>query len=78
MNISLNQNTWRQKYNLLFVDNPIGVGFSYAGDNKSFPTNEQQVGYQLYQFIYAFFEKHPNLQNNPFFIAEESYGKKKN
>jgi carboxypeptidase C (cathepsin A) len=33
----LNQYSWAKKYNILFVDQPVGTGLSYADTNSSRP-----------------------------------------
>ena len=32
--------TWLRAANVLFVDNPVGTGFSYVTENSAFTTNE--------------------------------------
>ena len=33
------ETTWLNEANLLFVDNPVGAGFSYVTDEKAYTTN---------------------------------------
>ena len=36
--------SWNQKYSLLFIDNPVGVGWSWSDDTAAYVTNQTQVG----------------------------------
>lgn len=61
---------------LLFVDQPLNVGFSYDGERDS----EEQVGSvaeagdHLLNFLYNFYQSWPNLQVSPLYIIGESIG----
>jgi carboxypeptidase C (cathepsin A) len=68
--------TWTAQFNVLFVDNPVGVGFSFTTDPDGFVSDEQQVGIDLYTMLEQFYTIFPHLANNPLFIAGESYGGK--
>lgn len=34
MELEERDTTWNTKYSLLFIDNPVGAGFSYTGTGK--------------------------------------------
>lgn len=57
--------TWAQNYNMLFVDQPIGTGGSYANDTSFIPTNQQQVADQFYNALQNIFSLDTNFDNNP-------------
>lgn len=40
-----------QASNILFVDQPIGTGFSYSSDKRDIRHNENDVSDDLYDFI---------------------------
>jgi len=71
-----NNYTWNKNYGLVFVDNPVGTGFSYTEDPLGMSTNEIAVGQNLYNAISQFFQLFPNLQANPFYLCGESYAGK--
>lgn len=68
--------TWLEKANLLFVDSPVGTGFSYVDNTSLLLTNDEDVATDLVRFFQAFFENHQELQQSPLFIFAESYGGK--
>lgn len=35
--------TWASDYSLLFLDNPVGAGFSFTDDDRGYPNNEDDV-----------------------------------
>lgn len=68
--------TWANTANLLFVDNPVGTGYSYVDNNSAFCTNEACIAADLVTLMTAFLNKYPAFQSTPFFIFSESYGGK--
>uniref|UniRef100_A0A5B6YKB7 Carboxypeptidase n=1 Tax=Davidia involucrata TaxID=16924 RepID=A0A5B6YKB7_DAVIN len=74
-NLSLvwNEHGWDKVSNLLYVDQPIGTGFSYTSDRRDIRHNEAGVSDDLYDFLQAFFEEHPQFAKNDFYITGESY-----
>ncbi|XVF75602.1 hypothetical protein PTKIN_Ptkin13bG0199800 [Pterospermum kingtungense] len=73
MSLVWNRYGWDQASNLLYVDQPIGTGFSYSSDRRDIRHNEDEVSNDLYDFLQAFFAKHPEFANNDFYITGESY-----
>lgn len=68
--------TWLQLASLLFVDNPVGTGWSYVDDASLLTTNEDQIAADLVTLVAAFFQAHPAYAAVPFVVFSESYGGK--
>lgn len=68
--------TWNKEYGMLFIDNPVGAGFSYPDNlDTGFCTNTKVcVADNLYWMIQAFYSMFPAQLNVPLFITGESYG----
>ncbi|KAA0153174.1 hypothetical protein FNF29_03363 [Cafeteria roenbergensis] len=64
---------WNSKANVMFIDQPAGVGYSYA-DRGGYSHNETQVGEFMVAFFTGFYKKYPQFANNPLYMACESYG----
>ncbi|ORC89495.1 putative serine carboxypeptidase (CBP1), putative,serine peptidase, Clan SC, Family S10 [Trypanosoma theileri] len=64
---------WNNDAYVIYIDQPAGVGFSYA-NQSDYDKNEKEVADDMYNFLQAFFNQHKNLQNNDFFVVGESYG----
>ncbi|MCL7028626.1 hypothetical protein MKW94_000722 [Papaver nudicaule] len=73
ISLVLNEYGWDKASNLIYVDQPTGTGFSYTSDKRDLRHDETGVSNDLYDFLQAFFQKHPQFVNNDFFITGESY-----
>lgn len=72
--IELREYAWTNDYNVLFIDNPINTGFSFA--KNYFVTNETEIADHLYEALLQFFQLYPELGQNEFYITGESYAGK--
>lgn len=68
--------TWIKDYNVLFVDNPVGTGYSYVDDSQSYATNNSQIAKDFVELLKGFYKTLPELKNTPLHIFSESYGGK--
>ena len=69
-----NRYGWNDKANLLFIDQPAGVGFSYLDEDEPVPSNSFDAAADLQVFLQTFVSKaFPNLLDRPFHISGESY-----
>eukprot|EP00475_Leptophrys_vorax_P039794 TRINITY_DN724_c0_g2_i1.p1 TRINITY_DN724_c0_g2~~TRINITY_DN724_c0_g2_i1.p1 ORF type:complete len:441 (+),score=88.36 TRINITY_DN724_c0_g2_i1:64-1386(+) len=71
--ISANPHPWNAIANVIFVDQPVGSGFSYADYSDDYVTSETQVAEDMYQFLQGFFSKYPQYKGLDFFVTGESY-----
>lgn len=67
---------WALNYHLIFVDNPVGTGFSFTKEDQGYCTDEACIAKDLYEFLQQFFKLFPDLRNNKFYITGESYAGK--
>ncbi|KAF6214175.1 hypothetical protein GE061_008914 [Apolygus lucorum] len=67
---------WSQELNVIYIDNPVGTGFSYTTDDNGYATDETDVGKDLHEALSQFFQLFPELRSNDFFISGESYAGK--
>uniref|UniRef100_A0A803RA19 Carboxypeptidase n=1 Tax=Cannabis sativa TaxID=3483 RepID=A0A803RA19_CANSA len=70
-----NDYSWNKEANMIYLDSPAGVGFSYSA-NKSFYTevNDEKTAQDNLMFLKRWFIQFPNYKNRAFFITGESYG----
>ncbi|XP_075034167.1 retinoid-inducible serine carboxypeptidase [Mixophyes fleayi] len=68
--------SWVQVANLLFVDNPVGTGYSYTTDSGAFAKDVDTISTDMLVLLKEFFESKPEFQKIPFYIFSESYGGK--
>eukprot|EP00457_Paulinella_chromatophora_P004405 gb/GEZN01004417.1/.p1 GENE.gb/GEZN01004417.1/~~gb/GEZN01004417.1/.p1 ORF type:complete len:563 (-),score=76.99 gb/GEZN01004417.1/:244-1932(-) len=73
--LQLNPYSWNQNINYLFVEQPIGVGFSYSetgGDD--YQVGDSRAAQDNYQAILQFLVRFPAVAKNDFYLTSESYG----
>jgi len=68
-----NPYSWHRKHNMIYIDNPVGAGFSFS--NK-LPETQADVGTNLYNMLQQWFTLFPMYQENPFYPFGESYAGK--
>ncbi|KAM5584252.1 hypothetical protein ABKV19_003888 [Rosa sericea] len=73
LSLSWNDYGWDKASNLLYVDQPVGTGFSYTSDSRDIRHDEEGVSNDLYDFLQGFFTQHPQFAKNDFYITGESY-----
>ncbi|OJT03086.1 Carboxypeptidase Y -like protein [Trametes pubescens] len=64
---------WNDNANVFFVDQPVGVGFSYADHGEQVSTTAD-AAVDIASFVAIFFEHFPKFKGRPFHMAGESYG----
>lgn len=68
--------TWVKEYNVMFIDNPVGSGYSYVDSNDLLTTTNQEIADDLVTLMKRFYELHPEFRAVDLHIMAESYGGK--
>jgi vitellogenic carboxypeptidase-like protein len=76
LNITFNKHSWTQEFSMIYVDNPVGTGFSFTDDNEGYSRNEESVADNLYEALQQFFTIFSEYRDNEFYITGESYAGK--
>ncbi|XP_023534651.1 serine carboxypeptidase-like 50 isoform X3 [Cucurbita pepo subsp. pepo] len=71
-----NTGSWNRRFGVLFLDNPIGTGFSIAATKDEIPKNQYSVSKHLFSAISSFIEQDITFKNRPIYITGESYAGK--
>ncbi|KAK7400758.1 hypothetical protein VNO78_12062 [Psophocarpus tetragonolobus] len=71
-----NPGAWNRIFGLLFLDNPIGSGFSVASTTAEIPKDQNTVAKHLFAAITKFVQLDPAFKNRPIYITGESYAGK--
>ncbi|ESQ29337.1 hypothetical protein EUTSA_v10023439mg [Eutrema salsugineum] len=75
--IKFNPYAWNKEANLLFLESPVGVGFSYSNTSSDYgKLGDDFTARDSYAFLQKWFERFPAYKGNEFFIAGESYAGK--
>ncbi|KAH9768212.1 serine carboxypeptidase-like 27 [Citrus sinensis] len=70
----LNPYSWNKLANLLFLESPAGVGFSYTNTTSDLYTaGDGRTAEDAYTFLVNWFERFPQYKHTDFYIAGESY-----
>lgn len=72
-NITEHEYSWNNNANIVFLDQPINVGYSYSDDGSTVDTSPV-AGHDVYAFLELFYARFPKYSKLPFHLAAESYG----
>ncbi|KAF9668089.1 hypothetical protein SADUNF_Sadunf15G0091800 [Salix dunnii] len=69
-----NGHSWNREANMLYLETPVGVGFSYATNSSSFvAVDDEATARDNLLFLQGWFHKFPHYRNTDLFITGESY-----
>jgi len=71
-----NSHGWTKYANMLYLESPKGVGFSYCDDVPSYHeciNTDESTALDSYEFLVNWFQAFPEYKNNKFYITGESY-----
>ncbi|XP_039174194.1 serine carboxypeptidase-like 18 isoform X2 [Eucalyptus grandis] len=66
-------NAWTKTANIIFIDAPIGAGFSYATTTSAYNSTDTFNSVQMQIFLRNWLAAHPSFQTNPVFVGSDSY-----
>ncbi|GFS45831.1 serine carboxypeptidase-like 51 [Actinidia rufa] len=75
-NLKPRNSTWLIKADLLFVDSPVGTGFSYVDDESLAVRTDEESATDLTTLLKVLYNGNETLQKSPLYIFAESYGGK--
>ena len=68
-----NPHSWTNVANMIFLDEPIGTGYSYASDHSKVNTLTD-LAVDVYAFLQLFVSSFPQYAEKPLHLAAESWG----
>jgi carboxypeptidase C (cathepsin A) len=66
--------SWNRLANMLYIEQPSGVGYSYSNTPTDYKTGDSQAAADNFVVLQEFFKRFPQLISNGFYVASESYG----
>ncbi|CAA0824456.1 Serine carboxypeptidase-like 40 [Striga hermonthica] len=70
----INPYSWNLVANVLFLETPAGVGFSYSNTTTDYKeSGDRQTAIDNYVFLLKWLERFPEYKDRDFYIAGESY-----
>jgi vitellogenic carboxypeptidase-like protein len=76
IHLHLNSITWTLNYTVVYFDNPVGTGFSYALDDSLYSSNGLEVSDNMYMALQVLFAHYPSLRKSDLYLWGESFGGK--
>lgn len=74
LSLSFNEFSWTNVANMLYIESPVGVGFSYSDESSDYDASDASTALLNYNLIQGFLARFPSLRANKLFISSESYG----
>ncbi|XVF60677.1 hypothetical protein PTKIN_Ptkin08bG0067400 [Pterospermum kingtungense] len=72
--LNLNKFSWNNLANLLFLETPAGVGFSYSNRSSDlFDTGDRRTAMDSLEFLIRWLDRFPRYKNREVYITGESY-----
>jgi carboxypeptidase C (cathepsin A) len=65
---------WNKKANVLYLEQPSGVGFSYAKTQKEMNHSDTSSSKDGFAALQLFYSEFPEYVSNDLFLSGESYG----
>ncbi|KAH9368132.1 hypothetical protein HPB48_018835 [Haemaphysalis longicornis] len=72
----LREITWTRGFSVLYVDNPVGTGFSFTQSDKGNARNMSDVSKDMLEFLQQFFTLFQEYSSNDFYLTGESFAGK--
>ena len=72
--IKTNPQPWNVRANVLYIESPAGVGFSWANSTKDKNQNDMSVSQDAFLALQDWFTNFPEYLTNELYISGESYG----
>ncbi|CAA7408098.1 unnamed protein product [Spirodela intermedia] len=70
----LNKYSWNREANLLFLESPAGVGFSYTNTSSDLKTSgDERTARDALTFLTRWMQRFPQYKHRDFYISGESY-----
>ncbi|GFP84994.1 serine carboxypeptidase-like 45 [Phtheirospermum japonicum] len=73
-NLVINNYSWNREANMIYLESPAGVGFSYSLDKSFYESvNDEMTASDNFIFLENWFKKFPEFKKNELYITGESY-----
>ncbi|GMJ05254.1 serine carboxypeptidase-like 44 [Hibiscus trionum] len=68
-----NPYAWNKVSNMLFIDSPVGTGWSYSNTKRDYQVGDSSTNSDLVIFLLKWFEKYPIFKYRDLFLGGTSY-----
>ncbi|KAK2656791.1 hypothetical protein Ddye_009843 [Dipteronia dyeriana] len=71
--LRLHPHSWTKVASIIFLDAPVGTGFSYSRCLQGSKSSDIKYAKHSYEFLRKWLLSHPKFIGNPFYVAGDSY-----
>ncbi|XP_071692587.1 serine carboxypeptidase-like 42 [Rutidosis leptorrhynchoides] len=71
--LRVNTKSWNKVSNLLFVESPAGVGWSYSNTTSDYTTGDANTAKDMVTFLLNWYKKFPSFRSRELYLTGESY-----
>ncbi|XP_062157720.1 serine carboxypeptidase-like 13 [Alnus glutinosa] len=71
--LHVNPYTWTKGLNIIYVDAPVGTGFSYSNTSEGYYSGDIESAVLTYEFLRKWMVEHPGFKSNQLYIGGDSY-----
>ncbi|KAJ9689422.1 hypothetical protein PVL29_014892 [Vitis rotundifolia] len=71
--LQLNEYTWTSGLNIIYVDIPVGAGFSYSRTQEGYYSDDYKSSTHTYEFLNKWLLDHPEFLKNNLYVGGDSY-----
>jgi len=68
-----NPYSWVNVANVIFLESPAGVGFSFSDDTDDYTVGDARTSRDVYVAMTGFLDRYPQYRGRPFYVTGESY-----
>ncbi|PIN11143.1 Serine carboxypeptidases (lysosomal cathepsin A) [Handroanthus impetiginosus] len=72
----INPYSWTKIASIIFIDAPVGAGFSYSNASEDYLSSDTKLASDSYSFLRKWLLKHPKFLKNCLYVSGDSYGGK--
>ena len=66
--------TWTRNANVIFIEQPAGVGFSFSDTAADYTVGDERAAADVYEFLKLFVARYPQYSSRDLYLSGESYG----
>ncbi|KAK8955522.1 Serine carboxypeptidase-like 18 [Platanthera guangdongensis] len=71
-----NPHSWTRISSIIFLDWPIGAGFSFSQNAEKYTSDDIHSSKEIYVFLKQWLLRYPRFLSNPAYVGGDSYGGK--
>lgn len=65
--------SWTKSASIIFLDSPVGTGFSYSTTQEGWPSSDTKAANEAYQFLMQWVAENPQYLEVPFYVGGDGY-----